>query len=153
MAAIQQLAAPRDLYERPENAFVARFIGENNRLPGRVLEANGTECRVEVRGSTFIATMVGTMRPGEETTLSLRPERVVMGPAAAGLPNHFAADILETVFVGDHLRVRLAVCGDDGFVAKVPNIAGHGDLRAGQPVTIGWSIGDCRALRERRPIH
>lgn len=29
---IQQLAAPADLYERPENSFVAQFIGENNRL-------------------------------------------------------------------------------------------------------------------------
>ena len=28
---IQQLASPTDLYERPENAFVAQFIGENNR--------------------------------------------------------------------------------------------------------------------------
>ena len=31
---IQQLAAPADLYERPENSFVAQFIGENNKLPG-----------------------------------------------------------------------------------------------------------------------
>ena len=29
---IQQLATPADLYERPDNAFVAQFIGENNRL-------------------------------------------------------------------------------------------------------------------------
>ena len=33
---IQQLATPADLYERPENAFVAQFIGENNRLAGKV---------------------------------------------------------------------------------------------------------------------
>ena len=32
---IQQLAAPTDLYEKPENAFVAQFIGENNRLHPR----------------------------------------------------------------------------------------------------------------------
>jgi len=35
---IQQLAPPSDLYERPDNAFVAQFIGENNKLNG-VIEA------------------------------------------------------------------------------------------------------------------
>ena len=34
---IQQLASPDDLYERPENAFVAQFIGENNTLNGTCL--------------------------------------------------------------------------------------------------------------------
>ena len=38
---IQQLAAPEDLYERPENAFVAQFIGENNTLDGKVAGING----------------------------------------------------------------------------------------------------------------
>jgi putative spermidine/putrescine transport system ATP-binding protein len=38
---VQQLASPSDLYERPENAFVAQFIGENNRLMGKVVETNG----------------------------------------------------------------------------------------------------------------
>ncbi len=33
---IQQLAPPDDLYERPDNSFVAQFIGENNKLTGTV---------------------------------------------------------------------------------------------------------------------
>ena len=43
---IQQLAAPDTLYERPENAFVARFIGENNRLLGRIKALDGDGCTV-----------------------------------------------------------------------------------------------------------
>ncbi len=39
--AIQQLASPADLYEKPQNSFVAQFIGENNRLSGVVTELNG----------------------------------------------------------------------------------------------------------------
>ncbi len=52
---IQQLAPPADLYERPDNAFVASFIGENNRLFGKVVSVergfatvtldNGVTCR------------------------------------------------------------------------------------------------------------
>ena len=38
---IQQLAPPSDLYERPDNSFVAQFIGENNKLHGTVEEIAG----------------------------------------------------------------------------------------------------------------
>jgi putative spermidine/putrescine transport system ATP-binding protein len=52
---IQQLAHPTDLYERPENSFVAQFIGENNRLAGVVSSVNGKECLVKVNGQGEVA--------------------------------------------------------------------------------------------------
>ena len=51
---IQQLAPPEDLYERPENAFVSKFIGENNTLVGTVREVNGTACTVEIGDGELI---------------------------------------------------------------------------------------------------
>ena len=39
---IQQLAPPADLYERPENSFVAQFIGENNKLMATVIDIIGS---------------------------------------------------------------------------------------------------------------
>ena len=47
---IQQLASPSVLYEEPENRFVAQFIGENNRLHGRVRSVEGQHCHVELDG-------------------------------------------------------------------------------------------------------
>jgi putative spermidine/putrescine transport system ATP-binding protein len=47
---IQQLAPPQDIYERPANSFVAQFIGENNRLHGRIRAIDGALCRVELDG-------------------------------------------------------------------------------------------------------
>ena len=48
---IQQLATPDDLYERPVNAFVAYFIGENNRLYGKITDIEGDRCRVDLEAS------------------------------------------------------------------------------------------------------
>mgnify|MGYP000589406527 CR=1 FL=1 len=45
---IQQLATPDQLYEEPENSFVAQFIGENNTLNGVVKEVNGSTCTVDL---------------------------------------------------------------------------------------------------------
>ena len=49
---IEQVATPAELYEAPANSFVAQFIGESNRLVGKVVEFAPGECRVEVGGET-----------------------------------------------------------------------------------------------------
>ncbi|HRK95103.1 MAG TPA: ABC transporter ATP-binding protein, partial [Rhodospirillales bacterium] len=75
---IEQLDTPERVYEAPLNAFVAHFVGENNRLPGRVLSSDGTTCVVEVAdGWRIDALAIGKGAvPGAATTVSLRPERV-----------------------------------------------------------------------------
>ena len=77
---IEQIAGPEALYEEPERSFVARFIGENNRLHGRVAEVSGDICAVESGGEVIRALRVAPCGPGDATTLSIRPERVAVSP-------------------------------------------------------------------------
>ena len=143
---IQQLSTPEGLYERPENAFVAQFIGENNRLRGSVAERNGDICDVTVDGDVVKAVAVCCGGPGEATTLSLRPERVSVRPEPGTCPNIFSAAVQELIYLGDHVRARLRLLGDDEFVVKVPNSAGHRQMRVGETIEVGWAAEDCRAL-------
>ncbi|RDD62558.1 ABC transporter ATP-binding protein [Ferruginivarius sediminum] len=145
---IQQLAAPDQLYEEPRNAFVAYFIGENNRLRGRVKNVNGTSCTVELenQGGTVEALNINTGGQGSDTTLSLRPERVSVNPDANAVPNVFDARVEELIYLGDHIRTRVSVCGNDEFVIKIPNAQGHATIKKGENVRIGWAMEDCRAL-------
>ncbi len=143
---IQQLAPPQELYEQPENAFVAKFIGENNVLLGKVTEVNGESCRVEVNGAPVEAKTVNIAGVGKPSTLSLRPERVTLNPAENQFPNVFEGRVKELIYVGDHIRTRISVCGQDEFVVKVPNSATHAQLREGETVKVGWKTEDCRAL-------
>lgn len=144
---VQQLATPEVLYEAPENAFVAQFIGENNTLPGRVRSFDGTTCAVMLDdGGVVQALAVNAAGVGERTTVSLRPERVVLNPRRGSCPNLFEAKVEERLYLGDHMRARLNVCGTSEFIVKVPNVAGRIALQPGDTVTIGWQIADCRAL-------
>ncbi len=143
---IQQLAPPQVLYEQPENAFVAKFIGENNVLLGKVTEVNGESCRVEVNGAPVEAKTVNIAGVGKPSTLSLRPERVTLNPAENQFQNVFEGRVKELIYVGDHIRTRISVCGQDEFVVKVPNSAAHAQLREGETVKVGWKTEDCRAL-------
>ncbi len=144
---VQQLAAPDVLYEKPENAFVAQFIGENNRLLGRVITANGTECSIEVDGGgTVNASKVNIAGVGERCTLSLRPERATVNPEPGSLPNIFAGKVEELIYLGDHIRSRINICGHDDFIVKIPNSSAHASLKEGEDVNVGWNAEDCRAL-------
>ena len=78
---IQQLATPSDLYERPENSFVAQFIGENNKLPGTIEELSGDKALVRLQtGELIDATPVNVKQKGAATLVSIRPERVEFKP-------------------------------------------------------------------------
>ncbi len=144
---IQQLASPNALYEEPDNAFVAGFIGENNRLMGNISHVNGTTCSVQVESGDKVESLaVNIGGVGDRSTLSLRPERVFINPQADVCPNVFEARVEELIYLGDHVRTRVNVCGHDDFIIKVPNASGHVHLQPGETVKVGWKTEDCRAL-------
>lgn len=143
---IEQVATPEVLYEEPQRPFVASFIGENNLLKGRVLSVERGVCEVEVGEQRLQAAHIADLPPGSETLVAIRPERVNIAPLSMRYSNEFDALVEDISFLGDHLRVRLEVCGSPDFVAKIPNIVGHGGILPGDRVRIGWGALDCRAL-------
>lgn len=143
---VQQLASPTELYEKPDNAFVAQFIGENNTLRGKITSIDGGDCRVDIDGhGEMIAQAINTGGVGDMTTLSLRPERVWLDPDDS-FPNVFEGKVEELIYLGDHIRTRMTVCGHDEFIVKIPNSTDHKDLQVGDTAKIGWKVEDCRAL-------
>ncbi|EKD61607.1 MAG: hypothetical protein ACD_54C00171G0004 [uncultured bacterium] len=145
---IQQLASPSDLYERPENSFVAQFIGENNKLPGTIEELSGDKALVRLAtGELIDATAVNIKEKGQKTLVSIRPERVEFKPEMMPPGAHtIAAEVLEVIYMGDILRAVLKVAGSDGFVMKMRNTLGQTRLSPGQKISVGWDPQDARAL-------
>src|SRR5262249_24230083 len=79
---VQQVATPTDLYERPQNAFVAQFIGESSQLVGTVRSIeSGGRCQVEIAGGTTVGALAINIGPvGSRATLVVRPERIIIAP-------------------------------------------------------------------------
>ena len=143
---VQQLASPSMLYEKPDNAFVAQFIGENNVLRGKVTSVDGDSCHVDVGNNQSVhALKVNVDKVGENSTLSIRPERVMLDPGPE-YNNVFEGKVEELIYLGDHIRTRMVVCGDNEFIVKIPNSGEIGQLREGDTAKVGWKMEDCRAL-------
>ncbi|SOC04783.1 ABC transporter ATP-binding protein [Rhodobacter maris] len=145
---IQQLAPPDELYERPKNSFVAQFIGENNKLPGTVEELDDEKCLVRLEtGEMIDATPVNIRHKGQQTLVSIRPERVEFKPEMMPPGAHMIeAEVLEVIYMGDIFRTRMRVAGTTDFVMKSRNTIGQTKLKPGERLKIGWHPADARAL-------
>ena len=145
---IQQLATPDHLYEKPENSFVAQFIGENNTMEGVIKELSGDFAKVELDGGEVIdCKPINVSMPGERTRVSIRPERVEFDKNRLKSEAHILkAEVLEFIYMGDIFRTRLRVAGNDEFVVKTRNAPDQIRLEPGAKVEIGLLPSDCRAL-------
>mgnify|MGYP001460445862 FL=1 len=144
---IQQISTPDVLYEKPDSAFVAQFIGENNQIKGKVKSINGTNCVIETEnGEDIVSLKVNVSSVGEDSTVSLRPERVAINATEGEFENKFEAQVKELIYLGDHIRTRVEVCGNDQFIVKVPNSYKGSNLEEGTKVKLSWNASDSRAL-------
>ena len=134
---IQQIGAPREVYLRPASRFVAGFIGETNLLSARVANRDGASVELLTPLGTLTSTALPAepLAAGDEVTLSIRPESIVLDvPDAA--TNAFTAVFRDSVYLGEIAQHHIAIgpaasLPPDGTVLKVfelnPRFAGRTD--------------------------
>ena len=148
---VQQLDRPDRIYEQPANAFVARFIGENNRLEGRLEGIDGTRCTVRVAGDALVeGSLAAPLAAGAEVIVSLRPERVRIAggeaPARANGHCRLTGRLREVIYLGDHVRARIALPCCDDFTVKRPIDELARLPTVGEQVELAWLPEHCRAF-------
>jgi putative spermidine/putrescine transport system ATP-binding protein len=126
-----------------DDLAVARHQGARRDL---VVGVDGDLCRVETGGQIVTAFRVAPCQIGDSVSVAIRPERVAVDPKPGLYGNELDAKIDDIVFLGDHLRLRMTVCDTPDFIAKIPNIVGHGAVLEGDRVRVGWTLTDARAL-------
>jgi putative spermidine/putrescine transport system ATP-binding protein len=150
-ARIQQVADPLTIATRPETELVARFMGDNNIIRGRVTERDGD--RLVVTGEHDVKTSVvapGHSRDvGDDALIAIRAAAVQVDPSASTAQgaNSCDCEILFVEFLGDLVKLHLSV-GSDRMLAKVagesyPAFRG----REGDRIRISWKEEDVQLLR------
>jgi spermidine/putrescine transport system ATP-binding protein len=105
---IQQIGSPTDIYNEPENAFVADFIGESNIIPGSMLK----DFYVSFLGHEFVCVDKG-FDPNEAVDIVIRPEDIEILPANHGL---IQGVVTSTVFKGVHYEMLIESQGFEWLV-------------------------------------
>ena len=92
---IEQLGEPAELYEHPQTAFVASFLGVSNLLPGTVDGADAVRLETGDRVQVTQKALAG--RQGA-VSVGIRPEKISIGAADGG--NRLTGEIVERAYVG-----------------------------------------------------
>ena len=144
---IEQFGTPRQIYEAPENLFVARFVGEINNLPGRVVAAAPPRYDIRLYDRVINLKSQYVFRVGDRVNVLIRPEDVRIWREYEGSAEEraalFPAVVEEVVYKGS--TVDLAIRLDHGDVLATTQFFNEDDqalvnldFREGERVFVDW---------------
>ncbi len=138
---VQQVGAPMALYDRPDNLFVAQFLGSANVVRGQVSECDGRPCFVS-EGGLELPLPDDLGNPNRVQALVFRPQNLLRcdenDPAAL-----FAGEVKLREFLGNIVRYEIEVQSERLLLDE---LYGRGLAPASPGERIGLSI-DPRDLR------
>ena len=144
---VVQIGAPRTIYDRPHNRFVADFIGSSNFLDGNVLGRDSLTnlWRVRTPLGDLLVTAEAELVPGAHVAISVRPEDVELSEEAAPegrLLNTCTGIVDQKVFLGDFVDFQIKV-GEYTLLSRA-----HPSLRTpiGDSINVRMDPHKCVAL-------
>jgi putative spermidine/putrescine transport system ATP-binding protein len=148
---IYQVGSPGEVYERPANPFVGRFLGEANLIEGTVMGDAGEVVRLRLpSGQELRAPRSDACRTGR-AMLFIRPERVEIAPGTGGagdpMANTLAGRVRRCSFLGNILRYAVELNGALPITVDLQNATGVLPLPVGAPVVLRWPVADSLILR------
>ncbi|HBD19849.1 MAG TPA: spermidine/putrescine ABC transporter ATP-binding protein [Arenimonas sp.] len=153
---IQHLGTPNEIYEDPENRFVADFIGETNFLDVEVIGVDGNRATVRTPLGQTVTTFHKGAVAGSRATLSLRPEKIGMEDQAASLTDtslQNGAEVMEgrisaRNYMGGYTHYTVDVGGIALRVSRRNATSHSQSFEIGRPVKIGFRHDSARVLTQ-----
>ena len=129
----RQVGTPDQVYNRPKNEFVARFVGNANILPA-VVRTGGRDAVAEVAGVN-VPICETELSPGQSVSLAVRTENILLD-----VPEGIPAVVREKSFAGGLMRIQLETAGGTEVVATRHGIDFAAEI--GQTMNFAWNRND-----------
>ncbi len=143
---VQQCAPPAELYERPVNAFVADFIGENNFVPGTVTDIQDDTATVKTEAGTITAHAADNLSVGGACRVSIRPEKLFIHPTDHAHDNDLTVTFNTRIYVGDFIRYYFKLPDGSDIIVKVLNDLSAPEFDDGATAQLLSLTKDCIAF-------
>jgi ABC-type Fe3+/spermidine/putrescine transport system ATPase subunit len=124
---LMQLDSPQDLYLKPQHAFVARFLGFQNLLSGRVRQDGAVETELGI-----LKGVKHQLEPEQQVTVVMRPELAKTDPVDSKAHHKLTGVVQERIFSGQQYRIKFKFNQDRILSFELPN--------TGQPPEPGQQI-------------
>jgi len=144
---IEQVGMPSEVYERPSNAFVGRFLGEANILDGTIDGLEGDCATLRVGGLVLLARVRDAVTVGSRASLFVRPERVAIQLPGAGerSGNRVEGYVRRVSFLGNIVRYLVEAAPSTHVMVDVQN-DGRPPLAVDTAIALGWAMEDSLIL-------
>lgn len=140
---IEQVGSPGELYDKPQNKFVADFIGETNLLEGKILKKEGDIMHIKTKGGVTIRALQQEKLKAQSVSVSLRPEKIALLENGEQRENVFSGTLKDIVYVGETTKFYIVLEGEgEEIFLKLQNRKGVPRLSRGDTVRVGWDIDD-----------
>lgn len=113
---IQQIGTPQEIYLRPKNLFVARFLGEPTLLEGEVISRSSEGFYVDIKGLGMV--FIKGIPPSRRIVLVFRPEDIEIVPNKVDSKNCFEGIVNSVEFRGCVIRLHIAAGEDVKLVSE-----------------------------------
>ena len=143
---IEQIGTPQEIYEEPSNLYVARFVGEINILPARIMSVPGEGIySADISGRRFTLRTSRPFAAGDRVNVLLRPEDIRVYAHDDERPEgpYLTGRIEETVYKGATVDISIAL--DSGETLSVAEFFNEDDAEIsynrGERVAVTWVDG------------
>ena len=143
---IEQIGTPQEIYEEPSNLYVARFVGEINILPARIMSVPGEGIYIaDISGRRFTLRTSRPFAAGDRVNVLLRPEDIRVYAHDDERPEgpYLTGRIEETVYKGATVDISIAL--DSGETLSVAEFFNEDDAEIsynrGERVAVTWVDG------------
>ncbi len=148
---IEQLAAPKDIYEHPKTKFVASFIGETNLLDAMVLSVDGDKAVIgtEVGKATVMIDPKKKIKVSDGVAVSIRPENMkfsktpVEGFSIKGV-------VKEQIFVGNLIKMMITL--NDGTEIRINRFDADDLAENGELLYLYWDLSKGVVIKEKNLV-
>jgi spermidine/putrescine transport system ATP-binding protein len=135
---VEQVASPRELYQRPASSFVAGFIGVSNLLSFRADRREGEVAIMDLGEGQRISALC----QDADATITVRPEWIKVGDAAQmnGRDSVVRGTVTDVVYLGSVTQLLVLLpTGERLMVHRLNDEVGAAEPSPGQPVDLRWA--------------
>lgn len=147
---IEQVGAPKEIYEHPRTPFVADFIGNTNLLSGEIAARDSSNLEIVTKTNLKIIVQKQEFNAISDSSISvvvsLRPEKIHLSLAVPSKEfNCFEGRLKQVMYLGTHVHYLVELLSGDRLTVSQPN-TGNILFDVHAPIYAYWAAGDCMAL-------